>query len=121
MSLMINLEALQNNDSLFSMQVTENVAPINTPFYGSATPLNITGYTLKLYVKASNTALDSTATVYTSGNGLTVINAALGELNFVLPHTAATIAGTFWWRLDLTDTFGNIGTAFYGNLYILAV
>jgi hypothetical protein len=109
MSAMQNLTAFVNNDTTFQMQVTQ---------YGS--PLNLTPYTLKLYVKATPQALDSTATVYTAGSGLTMIQVRGGLFNFVLPHANAAAAGTFWWRVDIVDTFLNTGTALYGYLYIVA-
>lgn len=123
MSVNINLSALQSNDTTFVMQVTYNTAPINTPFFGTATPFSMAGYTPKVLTKASSTTSDASATTYTVGSGLTLISSPLGEISWVLPHTASIIQtpGTYWWRLDLADGSGNVGTAIYGNLYVLAV
>ena len=123
MSLMVNLSALENNDTTFILQITYNNSPVNTPFFGTQTPFNLTGYTPKLYVKATSSTPDGSATLYQVGSGLTVTSTPLGQITWVLPHTATQVQtpGTYWWRLDLVDGSGNIGTALYGNLYILAV
>jgi hypothetical protein len=108
MSAMQNLNAFVNNDSAFSLKVTQ-----------SGYPLPLAPYTLKLYVKASQLALDSTATVYTIGSGLTYAEESAGIFTWDLPHSAATATGTFWWRVDLVDEYGNVGTALYGYLNIV--
>ena len=114
MSTWINLEAPQGNDTTWNLQVLNN-----------GVPMNLTGCTLKLYVKMSNVTADgdSSTVTYTVGSGLTVVNAIAGKLTFTQPHTAnqAKAPGTYWWRLDITDSFGNVGTALDGNLYTLAV
>jgi hypothetical protein len=107
---MQNLQTDANNDTTFALQITQ-----------SGNPMNLTGYTLRLYVKASQQALDSSATVYAIGSGLTLTEISGGEFTFVLPRTAATVPGTYWWRIDIVDGNGNVGTALYGNLYILPV
>ena len=123
MSVMISLSALENNDTTYVMQVTYNTAPINTPFFGMQTPFSLTGYTPKVLTKASSATPDASATTYTVGSGLTLVSALLGEISWVLPHTASIVQtpGTYWWRLDLVDGSGNVGTALYGNLYVIAV
>jgi hypothetical protein len=110
MAMMTNLTAYQGNDTPFPLQVTLG-----------AYPLNITGYTPKIVIKANSLATDASGTTYLTGSGLTVTSTKLGQLTFTLPHSAATTAGTFWWRLDVTDGSGNVTTSMYGNLYILAV
>lgn len=105
-----NLVALQNNDSTFNLTLTQ-----------SNKPLNLTGLTINLYVKATETTPDASATVYTVGEGITVTTSLAGGISWVLPHTAATIAGQSWWRVDVTDIHGNNGTCIYGDLYIVAV
>jgi hypothetical protein len=109
-AMMVNLEAYQGNDTSFPLQVTLNNYP-----------LNLTGYTPKVVVKASSIVADGTGTTYNVGANLVVTSTKLGQLTFTLPHSAATTAGTFWWRLDVTDGSGNVTTSMYGNLYILAV
>ena len=110
MALMINLSGYENNDSTFYLQVLY-----------SEMPLSLSGYTPKLFVKASPTATDASGTTYTVGSGLTITNLSQGMITFVLPHTAATTAGTQWWRLDVVDSNSNVTTVMFGNLYILPV
>jgi hypothetical protein len=105
-----NLVALQGNDTTFILNLTQ---------YNQ--PLNLASLTVKLYVKANEQALDSSATVYTVGSGLTVIQALAGEVSWKLPHAAATSATTQWWRADVIDASLNVSTCLYGNLYIVAV
>jgi hypothetical protein len=105
-----NLVALQNNDSTFALTLTQ-----------SGEPLNLTGLTIHLYVKATEATPDASATVYTVGSGITVTASLVGGISWVLPHTAATTAGQSWWRVDVTDVHGNVGTCIYGNLFIVAV
>ena len=110
MAIMINLSGYENNDSTFYLQALNN-----------GYPLPLTGYTNQLVVKPSPSVADNTGTTYTVGSGLTVTNSSQGMVTFVLPHTAATTAGTSWWRWDITDGGGNVTTVMFGNLYILPV
>jgi hypothetical protein len=104
------LLALQNNDNIYNLSVTLNGAP-----------LSLTGYTLKFYQKASDKATDASAITYLVGSGITVVNSALGQIRWTIPHANITAPGQQWWRLDLTDTNSAIHTAFYGPLVIKAV
>lgn len=110
MSLQVPLTALTGNDNAYYLDVTFNDEP-----------LNLTGYTPHLYVKATQNTPDGSATVYNIGSGLTWVQQSLGKLKFVLPHTAVTIAGTQWWRLDIVDGSGIVTTAMFGPLTIKAV
>jgi len=110
MAMMTNLSAYENNDTPFPLQVT----------LGNY-PLNLSGYTPKVTVKANSLATDASGITYTVGSGVTITNSQLGQLTFTLPHSAASTAGNLWWRLDVTDSSGNVSTSMYGNLYILAV
>lgn len=110
MSLQLPLTALTNNDNAYYLDVTFN-----------GQPLNLTGYTPHLYVKASQTVADNTGTTYNIGAGLTWVQQSLGKLKFVLPHTATGTAGTQWWHLDIVDGSGIVTTVFYGPLTIKAV
>lgn len=112
MSLYYPLMVLSNNDTNFYLSVTFNQAP-----------MDLTNFTLKAYQKASATAPDSGATVYTVGAGLTVTNAKLGKVTLAIPHAnvpEGSATQTEWWRLDLIDGFNNVLTAFYGPLTIKA-
>lgn len=113
MAMWINLEAPQGNDTTWNLQVTNNGAP-----------MNITGCVLTLIVKASNTTNDDAALqTYQIGSGLVITNAVAGRLTFTQASTdpQSAVPGTYWWRLDVTDLYGNLNTAMDGNLYILAV
>lgn len=109
MSLYWPLSALQNNDANFYITVTLNNET-----------LNLTNFVPKVYQKATQNTPDGSATVYQVGSGLTWITQTLGKLKLTLPHANLTTAGAQWWRLDLTDTSGNVFTALYGPLTIKA-
>jgi hypothetical protein len=109
MSQYMPLMVLANSDTAFNLSVTLN---------GAILPL--TGYTPKVYQKATKDALDSSGILYQVGTGLTIVNSALGQLKLVIPHTNVTASGTQWWKLTLTDTNGGIFPVFYGPLTIKA-
>lgn len=111
MALMQNLVALQGNDMTYPLP----------PLTQNGQPVNLTGTTVRLYVKATEATPDSAATVYTVGSGLTILEPLAGQISWVLPHTATTTAGASWWRVDVTSGTGSVGTCIYGNLYIVAV
>lgn len=110
MSLQLPLTALTGNDNNYFLDVTFN-----------GDPLNLTNYTPHVYVKATQTTADGSATIYNIGAGLTWVAQSLGKLKFTLPHTAVTTAGVQWWRLDIVDGSGNISTVMFGPLTIKAV
>lgn len=110
MSLYFPLFALQNNDTAYYFDVTFN-----------GKPLNLTAYTVKAYQKASASAADGTGITYLVGSGLTVTNAALGQVKFVIPHANVPTQGTYWWRLDIIDTNSAVYTVFYGTLTVKGV
>jgi hypothetical protein len=110
MSQYMALMALVNNDTTFKFSITLNGAP-----------LSLSGYTPKVYQKATAQTADSGAIVYQVGTGLTVVNSALGQLNWTIPHANAATTGTQWWHLDLVDGGGNISSVFYGQLVFKAV
>ena len=104
----IDQTAVVNNDSVYAVQVTYN-----------GSPLNLTGYTLKAYLKASRLTPDSEAVLFQSGSGITITSAALGELNLDIPHADLPSPTFQWYRIDVIDSSGNITTAIYGNLSVL--
>lgn len=105
-----DLEAPQNNDVTYPLTLTLN---------GSV--FNPTGSTLTLFLKASQTALDSTATTFTVGAGLTIVNAALGTITWKAPHANTATPGQQWWRLDAVDASGNRTSLMMGNFIVQAV
>lgn len=105
-----DLAVEQNNDVLFTLYLTNNGAPFNP-----------TGYTLTLYLKATEQTPDGSATTFTTSSGLTIVNAPLGQITWQLPHSNTSTAGTQWWHLDAVDGGGNRSTFFIGNVYVQAV
>lgn len=110
MSAWQNLSAEQNNDITFTLNLTYNGAPFST-----------TGYTLTVYLKATETTADGSAVTFTSGAGLTIVNAALGIVTWKLPHANTTTPGNQWWRIDAVDGSSNRTTLIIGTLTVRAV
>lgn len=110
MSLYMPLLALTNNDATYKLNVMLNQKP-----------LNLAGYTIKAYLKATAATPDASAITYTVGSGITVTNSVLGQLTLTIPHTNLTTPGVQWWRLDLTDGSGLVSSVFYGPLTIKSV
>jgi hypothetical protein len=100
----------QNNDVTFDLYLTYNGAAFNP-----------TGYTLTLYLKATETSTDASGTTFTVGAGLTIISAALGHITWKLPHANTGTAGGQWWHLDAVDGGSNRTTLMLGNLTVQAV
>jgi hypothetical protein len=105
-----DLAVVENNDVTFHLALTQDDDAFNP-----------TGYTLTVYLKASQTTPDSAATTFTVGNGLTVTSAVLGKVDWTLPHTATGTPGTLWWRIDAVDGSGNRTNLMLGNLNVMAV
>ena len=104
-----NLGVGENNDVTFTLHLT----------FGDA-PFNPTGYTLSLVLKASASSTDASGTTFTTSNGLTVVNAALGQVTWALPHANTATPGAQWWRIDAVDGSGNRTTLIMGNLTVQA-
>lgn len=109
MSAWQNLNVIENNDVTFTLNLTYNGAAFNP-----------TGYTLSLVLKASQTATDGSGITFTVGSGLTVVNAALGIVTWVLPHADTGTPSTQWWRIDAVDASSNRTTLIMGNLTVEA-
>ena len=103
-----DLQAVVGNDAYFYLAITYN---------GAA--LNLTGYTLKAYQKASRLTPDSEAQVYTTSSGLTVTNVAGGLVTWVIPHANLDNPTTLWYRVDVIDSSNEVFTCLYGNLQVL--
>jgi hypothetical protein len=103
------LSVLQNNDANVELDVTED---------DGSTPQDLTGLIVAMFIKASDSAPDSTATVLTSGSGLTITNVTGGEVTAFLAEAMLAIAATLWWRLDVTDGAGHRTTVMYGQLLV---
>jgi len=111
MSLRSDLSGIAANDLLFAFALTY-----------AGVPLNITGYTLKAYLKASATTPDALASVFLSGTGLTVTSASTGEFTWAIPAADVSIAapGALWYRVDVIDTASHVATAMLGALTLAA-
>ena len=104
-----NLGVIENNDVLFSFNLTFNNSP-----------LDVTNYVLSLVVKSSQAASDQSGTIYTVGSGLTVLNASLGQVSWRLPGSATGTPGQQWYRLDATGAIEGTITVMMGNLGVMA-
>jgi hypothetical protein len=111
MSLRFDLSGIAGNDLEFEFSLTY-----------AGIPLNLSGYTLTAYLKASATAPDALASVFTSGSGLTVTSAPDGQFTWAIPRADAAIAapGALWYRVDVTDSSSDVVTAMYGALNLTA-
>jgi hypothetical protein len=103
-----DIQAIVNNDVYLYLTITYNGAP-----------LNLTGYTLKAYLKATRTTPDSEATVFTTSSGLTVTDAATGSVTWDIPHADLPDATNLWYRFDVIDASSEVFTSLYGNFTVL--
>jgi hypothetical protein len=86
-------------------------------------PLNVSGYTISVVLKASMTTGDALGTVYTEGGALTVTSALEGQFTWDLPaaDTASFSApGALWYRVDVTGSESVPAPAMYGALWLSA-
>lgn len=105
-----DLSVEENNDITFSLALTFNGAAFDA-----------TNYTLSLVLKASPAATDGSGTTFTTGNGLTIVSAKLGEVTWTLPHANTGTPGQQWWRIDAVDTSNDRTTLMFGHLTVMAV
>jgi hypothetical protein len=101
MSLRYDLSGVAGFDQTFNFSLTS-----------SGAPLNLTGYTLALYLKASAITPDALATVYGEGTGLTWDAPAA--------DTAISAPGALWYRVDVIDSSSVAAPASYGALNLVA-
>jgi hypothetical protein len=111
MSLRLDLSGVAGFDQVFEFSLT----------YASV-PLNLTGYTLALYLKESATTPDALATVYAEGTGLTVTSAPDGQFTWDAPAADVVIdaPGALWYRVDVTASGSTPQPALYGALWLAA-
>lgn len=103
-----DIAGVVNNDLVFTFNLTYNDAP-----------LNLTGYTVSVVVKANQAALDSSGTTYTSGNGLAFISQVAGRFTLTIPRANAAAAGNSWYRVDITNG-STVSSAMCGVLNLMA-
>lgn len=104
-----DLTVVENNDVVFTLNLTYNSAPFN-----------LTGYTVDLVLKASETATDGSGITFTTGSGLTVTSTQFGQVQWTFPHADDATPGTQWWRIDAIDGSGDRTTFIMGNFTIQA-
>lgn len=84
----------QNNDEALSGTAVDE---------DTGLPLDLTGVTLEMYLKASAATADTDPAVTklsTATSGITITNAAQGIYAVAIPDTALTAAGIRWYRVD---------------------
>lgn len=108
MTVRADIAGVVNNDLEFTFSLTYNDAP-----------LNLTGYTPTVIVKASATAADNTGVTYGIGTGLSYISQAAGRFMLTIPRSATVTAGNFWYRVDVSNGT-TIQSAMCGVLNLMA-
>lgn len=109
-----NITVGEFNDELIDVSVTSG---------GSA--FNLTGYTLKVYLKTASGIDDADpSTVVLSSTGgspaITVVSAPAGTIQIRIAHADLTDATNIgFWRLDVIDGSGNQNTAVYGTVTVI--
>jgi hypothetical protein len=82
-----------------------------------------TGATSEFYYKTNRTTSDTdpTTRTYTSPIVPDPDNAGACMSSFEIPAADNASAGSFWWRIDLIDSSGDISTVGYGTLMVESV
>lgn len=97
-------------------EANNEVANVTIYEEGTDTPQDLTGATVEIYLKASASATDASATKLSTATGeITITDAADGEVTVVFP---AQSAGVTWWRIDAVIS-GQRRTAAYGRLIVV--
>lgn len=105
------LTVSQANDETLTGQATETD-------FGS--PLDLTGVTLEMLLKASEETPDDdpgVTVLSTATSGITITDAALGTFEVTIPDTALTDAGVRWYRVDAVQGTSR-KTIVYGPLKV---
>lgn len=102
----IDWSVVQGNKAVLTGQVTD----IN------GNPLNLTGFTLQLIIKPTETSADNTGTTYVP----TITTAALGKWSLTIAGSNFAAASKSWYRMDVVDGGGGIVTANLGNVSVMA-
>jgi hypothetical protein len=97
----VDLGVIVGNDVIFNLTLT----------YADR-PLNLANYTIKIYVKATQTSPDPGSPTYTP----VTVQALAGTCTWTLPHANNAVAGTTWYRVDAVDGSGKVGSCLCGTL-----
>jgi len=108
------LNFVQNNDETISIAVTDPTQPLQS---GQLAPFNLTGATVTFIRKATQATPDTDPSF--KSYSVTVTNAVGGLGSVAIPATDNTVAGTTWWRLDVTSG-GKKLSPNYGPLLVTA-
>lgn len=108
MSVQQNLSAVADNDLLWNVGLKLN-----------GEPLDLTPFTITVYLKPSQTSPDGEAVEFTIGDGLAYTAETFGQFTWDVPRADTGDAGTQWYRIDL-EAAGAIVTAMYGTLTLIA-
>lgn len=95
---------------------------LDTRIYKDELPVNISGFTFKFTMKRSPKDADNAAVIQqtTTNGGITLTNAAQGELRVTVPAATTTTwnPGEHWADLQLTTAGGEVHTA---QFYIITI
>lgn len=105
MSINTPLTGIVNNDLSFAFALTYD-----------GEKLNLANYTIAVYLKASQTTPDSSATTFSPSPSI----ATAGEFTWAIPRADNTTAGVLWYRVDVINGSGDVATCAFGPLTILA-
>jgi hypothetical protein len=111
----INLNFAEFNDITLTGTITNS---------GSA--LNLTGYTVNMYLKPSAGVVDTDGRVIklSSGGGspaITITNAASGAISILVANADVQNQNLLFYRIDAVDASSHINTAIYGNITYTAL
>jgi len=111
MSLRFDLAGVAGFDQEFQFSLTY-----------AAVPLNLTGCTVTLILKASAVTPDTLGVTYGTGTGLTMTSAADGQFTWDAPaaDVAVDAPGSLWYRVDVASGDSGPQPAMYGALALAA-
>jgi len=106
----VNLNFAEFNDISLAVTITSN-----------GSPLNLTGYTVKMLLKPSAGIVDSDGSVITlSSSGgspaITITSAVNGQCTVAITHADLQNQTLGFYRIDAVDASANINTAIYGTI-----
>lgn len=104
-----DITLMEHNDETLDVTITKN---------GSA--LNLTGYTIEAYLKATSATADADATtekLSTTTGEITITNAATGQAEIAIPAVDLADTTHTFWRLDVVNA-GKRNTVFSGKVTV---
>lgn len=108
------LEVIEGNDPVVTLTVTRDGEPVD-----------LTGSTLNLYVKASASTADASALfTYSSGGGspkITITDATGGIASIAFAKADLATPGTYWYKVNVTFSTGKVETVIAGTFKVVNV